>query len=78
MLGSRQKIFSVDCSVLYGMRIIGSEARLGMHNTRLGETHGRGPLDCTEWVRLMGEACMVMIVWVRPGGIGWSVVLDYV
>lgn len=29
----------------YGMRIIGSKMRLGMYNTRLGETRGRGPYN---------------------------------
>lgn len=41
MPASRQIILS-DEYLLFGMRIIGSEARLGLYNTRLGENLGQG------------------------------------
>lgn len=49
----RHTVLLDDCS-LFGMRIVGSKAILGMYITRLGETHGRGSFDCADWV---------MIVW---------------
>ena len=55
-------------SLCVGMRIVGPEARLSQYITRLGENHRRGPLVCIDWARLVGEARLVMIEWVKPDG----------
>lgn len=60
-------ILSEDYS-LFEMRIVGFKARLGLYRTRLGETHERGPFICADWERLVGEAHLVVIEWLRPSG----------
>ena len=67
MLILRQTVFLEDYSFI-GMQIVGSEVRQGLYRTRLGETRRRGPFDSAHWVRPVGEACLVMIDWVRPSG----------
>ena len=53
MPGSRQTVVSEDYS-LFGIRIVGSEAMLGLYSTRLGENHGRRPFDYADWVTPVG------------------------
>lgn len=67
ILGLRRTILSDDFSC-FGIGIVGSKARLALYNTYLGETGGRGPFDCADWVRPLGEDHMVMIKWVKPVG----------
>ena len=55
MPGLRRTVLSEDLS-LFSMRIVRSEAMLGMYNTRLGETRGSGLFDFVDWVRRVGEA----------------------
>lgn len=67
MLGLRQTVLTGNHSLI-SMRIVGSEVMWDMYSTRLGETHMRGLFDCTNWVRPVDKARLVMIKWVRPGG----------
>lgn len=60
----------------YGMRIVKSEARLGMYSPRLGKTLRQGPYDYdsvgdTRWFRL-GRGFGITLEWFDPmdsGGI---------